>query len=430
MPQVDAADRDSRVVEDGDPDGGAEQESGPLFVLTPARSGSTLLRRILDAHPQVACPPEANLSTLFTAINFVVAATAGDDPESTVKQAIELSRELATRTIGAYAERAGKARWCDKSLPSALHADLLLQVFPNAQFVCLYRECTDTVASLSEACTWSYGAYGVEPYIRLYPSNTALALSLYWADRVDAIHAFEAAHPEQCHRVRYEDLVLEPEATLRSLFAFSDLDWEPGCLDPARVLAANRNYGLGDFKIAYTTSFEQKSIGRGWVVPVEEMPADVRERINGLLAELSYPNLEADARESLATRVRRDDRPQLTAAAGKTIHELLTETAPRLAAKSWVKASAGTDGVHTLKVVLADEREPYLIDLTDGKLERSERDASCTLLTDGETLLAIAAGTYNPGTALRQSRLRLAGAAQSPEALLEYFDQFVSALAA
>jgi hypothetical protein len=33
----------------------------PLFVLCMARSGSTLLRFLLDAHPDLACPPETNL---------------------------------------------------------------------------------------------------------------------------------------------------------------------------------------------------------------------------------------------------------------------------------------------------------------------------------------------------------------------------------
>ena len=49
------------------PEGSADTAhsfADPVFVLCNARSGSTLLRFLLDAHPEIACPPETNMPSL------------------------------------------------------------------------------------------------------------------------------------------------------------------------------------------------------------------------------------------------------------------------------------------------------------------------------------------------------------------------------
>jgi hypothetical protein len=50
-----------------EPAGPAICES-PVFVLTASRSGSTLLRFILDSHPDLACPPEASVASSAAAL--------------------------------------------------------------------------------------------------------------------------------------------------------------------------------------------------------------------------------------------------------------------------------------------------------------------------------------------------------------------------
>src|SRR5579863_617747 len=46
------------------PEGPARAGQAPVIVLTMARSGSTLLRFILDSHPELACPPETSLGSV------------------------------------------------------------------------------------------------------------------------------------------------------------------------------------------------------------------------------------------------------------------------------------------------------------------------------------------------------------------------------
>ena len=48
----------------GSVNAGTALVADPVFILCNGRSGSTLLRFVLDAHPELACPPETNLPGL------------------------------------------------------------------------------------------------------------------------------------------------------------------------------------------------------------------------------------------------------------------------------------------------------------------------------------------------------------------------------
>jgi sulfotransferase family protein len=55
----------------GDIDSMAGRLQDPVFVLCMGRSGSTLLRFLLDAHPELACPPETSLPELCGQLSVV-----------------------------------------------------------------------------------------------------------------------------------------------------------------------------------------------------------------------------------------------------------------------------------------------------------------------------------------------------------------------
>src|SRR5690348_5483843 len=149
----------------------------PVFVLCNGRSGSTLLRFLLDAHPDLACPPETNLPGLCAQLATVwsliegapLSATRGYEPPEIPAAAIAGVRETMDRMVGSYLARRGKKRYCDKSLGTARYAELLLRVYPDARFVCVYRHPMDVVASGVEACPWGLAGYGFDPYIAATP---------------------------------------------------------------------------------------------------------------------------------------------------------------------------------------------------------------------------------------------------------------------
>jgi hypothetical protein len=277
----------------------------PVFVLCAARTGSTLLRFLLDAHPDLACPPETDLPLLCSQLAKTWSLLAGTPLQTgrTGEPAVlpgPLSASIRAtlgQMIGQHLARRGKRRLCDKSMSTAKHASLLLQVFPEAKFICLYRHPMDMIASGIEACPWGLRGFGFDSYAASAPGSDILALARYWAEHTKEIRAVEELYPQACHRVRYEDLVQDPEAVADCVFRFLGVPPSPGisarCFSPER-----ERLGPGDYKIWRTSRISPDSVGRGWSLPVDQIEPPVRARINELACELGY--VQVDERWSVA----------------------------------------------------------------------------------------------------------------------------------
>jgi hypothetical protein len=267
----------------------------PVFVLCNGRSGSTLLRFLLDAHPELACPPETNLPMLCVQLTTVwslieggpLSATRGDEPPEPPEAAIAGVRATIDRMIGSYLARRGKKRYCDKSLGTARYAELLLRVYPGARFICMYRHPMDVVASGIEACPWGLNGYGFEPYVAATPGNTVQALASFWADNVRATLAVEERFPDQCFRLRYEDLVADPERIADRLFEFLGVAAAPG-ISQACFSGGRERFGPADHKIWYTSKISSDSVGRGWSVPSGMIAPEILGVINEMAGKLGY----------------------------------------------------------------------------------------------------------------------------------------------
>ena len=267
----------------------------PVFVICNGRSGSTLLRFLLDAHPQLACPPETNLPALAVQLATVwsliegapLSENRGDEPPEIPEAAIVGVRHAMDEMIGSYLGRRGKQRYCDKSLGTARFAELLVRVYPQARFVCLYRHPMDVIASGIEACPWGLSGYGFDHYIAETPGNAVLALARFWADNAGAVAAVEEQYPGHCHRVRYEDLVADPEQTASALFEFLGVAPAPGITSTC-FSGERERFGPGDYKIWRTSKITGDSVGRGWSVPAGMIAPLILNRINELAGKLGY----------------------------------------------------------------------------------------------------------------------------------------------
>src|SRR5260370_11253530 len=208
--------------------GGGGAGSDPVFVLCCGRSGSTLLRFLLDAHADLACPPETNMAALCAHLASVWSLLAGapipveahDEPPMIPGPAIAGIPRTLDMMVGPYLAGRGKKRYCDKSLGAAQHPDLLLRLFPGAKFICLYRHPMDVIASGIEAWPCGLTGFGFDRYAAESPGNAVLALARFWADHAAPIHAVEGRFPGRCHRGRYAGLVADPEAVAEAAFGF------------------------------------------------------------------------------------------------------------------------------------------------------------------------------------------------------------------
>jgi hypothetical protein len=281
----------------GDGEAGSAGDD-PVFVLCAGRSGSTLLRFLLDAHPDLACPPETRLpwlarqlATAWTVIEDAGPtgqSANGDSADAAISAPVAdgLRRSLDPM-MTSYLERRGKRRYCDKSLGAAQHAGLLLRIWPDARFICLYRHPMDVIASGIEASPWGLTSYGFEPYLGSPPDNNVAALARYWLDYTTAIVAAEERFTDRCLPVRYEDLVTDPDGQIARILAFIGAAPSPGivarCFGPE-----HQRFGPGDYKIWNTGRVSADSVGRGWTMPAGKIPAPLLDRVNELADVLGY----------------------------------------------------------------------------------------------------------------------------------------------
>ena len=150
---------------DGDvnwaPDGGGRCND-PVFVLCCGRSGSTLLRFLLDAHPDLACPPETNLPALCAQLASVWSLIEGaplsaeapaTSRRSSRRPAIAGIRRTLDMMVGPYLARPGQeAVLRQEPGRGASTRTCCCGSVPGAKFICLYRHPMDVIASGIEAC--------------------------------------------------------------------------------------------------------------------------------------------------------------------------------------------------------------------------------------------------------------------------------------
>jgi protein-tyrosine sulfotransferase len=414
----------------------ASELRAPGFVLCPARSGSTLLRLILNSHPEIACPPETNLVQVFSAVAFSAAA-AGElghvdqgpaQPDETMARAAAICRDVGETILGLYAETRGKSMWVDKSLPSVFFGDLLVRIYPDARFICLYRQCADTIASLREASPWSYDSFGVLPFVQASPTNLVQAFAAYWVERASQLQTFEHAHPHRALRVRYEDLVATPRHTVTQVLEFLGVSADQEALDSALAFEPRASAAVpGDVKVRFSRGIDVSSVGRGWSVPFDMLTSEMRERIDELSRDLGYsplPNLKQYVTEPATSLLS-------AAALARPYTRDMTKILEECASASVDTPPIGRDTSSSLmKLVVTDISEPWMVDLTSGRVERRDGAATWLAVTDSATLMSLVSGQVNPGIAMRDSSIHVVSASDEarPDEFLDCVDELMTVL--
>jgi Sulfotransferase family len=271
--------------------------SSPILIVSNARSGSTLLRYLLDSHPDITSPAESPLGTLCSMlVEFAsqLPDELGDRGGEPAQDFLVAGRALIDDAMSEHAARRGKSNWCVKSLGLADRLPDIRQVFPDARFLCLHRHVMDQIASGLEAARWGYGRYGFRRYVAERPDNTVAALAQYWIDRTRAMIEHERSGECATLRVRYEDLATEPARVMTDVLRYLDLPRDPELVDLmlASALRAPHDVGYGDFKVDFASEINGSSIGRGRAVPVSRIEPGQRDEINELLRELDYEPLD------------------------------------------------------------------------------------------------------------------------------------------
>ena len=200
------------------------------------RSGTTLLRLMLDAHPQLAMPPETGFipglikavkepdATPESALEAVTSHRKWGDFPMSEDELLErwrgLDRIRARPVVRAfyelYAEHQGKPRWGDKTPGYTMYMGRISRTLPEARFVHVIRD--GRAVALSRMRT-----------LALRPTEMSKVANR-WQKRVRKARS-KGSELDHYLEIRYESLVREPEATLRQVCDFIDLEWDPALLE-------------------------------------------------------------------------------------------------------------------------------------------------------------------------------------------------------
>ena len=227
----------------------------PIIIGGFYRSGTSLVRRLLDSHSRIHCGPEVKFfkdfygdylhDDLHHVRLFKTLATLGlteAEMLSIFGRAFVESHELAAR-------KAGKVRWADKNPENVLYLKQWSQLLPEGFiFLQIVRNPLDVLASLKEI-----------GFHKAVPAAFADKVHLLKKLR-DTGAAYVATHPESSLTLRYEDIVQTPLATLEYLFSWLGETFEPEVLE--RFILPERGDGIEDPKVKMTHDVHDRSIGR------------------------------------------------------------------------------------------------------------------------------------------------------------------------
>ena len=252
----------------------------PIFILSNPRSGSTLLRYCLDAHPSICCPAELRLGAVCQALaQLVELTTSPDTTEERIEGRFRVVRSLVDELLGRYCQLKGKSRWCEKSPANLDLLQIISAVFPDAHYICLHRNPLDVVRSTLDV-------YGPAPpflqeHLRKHANDTIAAYLDRWCGRTERLLAFERAHQGQSIRMKYEEFVSDPEGHLGTLSLFLQVTQVPGL--SKKAFATAHDHGPGDIKIRGTERVEVDRIGKGTALGLSKVSPILVDRMGSLL---------------------------------------------------------------------------------------------------------------------------------------------------
>jgi hypothetical protein len=201
--------------------------TAPAFVMCSVRSGSTLLRVLLDSHSQIHAPPELHLKDFAVRVKTDYGLKAlgeiGLDDE-------QLRFLLWDRLLHRELTAARKSLLVNKTPNDVFIADLIAKCWPDARFIYLLRH--PGAIERSRQATRPQDS----------PERNARMVLRYGT----AIEEARAARPGLT--IRYEDLTADPRDATKRLCAFLGVPWEAGMLDYGRFDHGRMKPGLGDWK--------------------------------------------------------------------------------------------------------------------------------------------------------------------------------------
>lgn len=275
------------------------RDRAPIFVLGSARSGTTLLQVMLNAHPAISVIGELHffdrilqlkkhlpalgtaegmerLFELLPRMEAIARLPGVDDVLVEVRGRLAALPEptyeaLYGLILDSYARAAGARRAGEKTTANLRYLDDLVQIFPGCRLIHIVRDPRGSVASRLKV-PWT--------------SGDVVTNAIKWKMEVAAAQAFMTASPRQRHQMieaRYEDLIADPAAVLRRICDFIGEPYDERMHDyhrSAGALVQHEPWKAGVARPVYSTSAAswRSSLTRSQIFLIEQIAGATMRR--------------------------------------------------------------------------------------------------------------------------------------------------------
>lgn len=236
--------------------------TSPVFIVSSGRSGTTLLRNLLNASNQIVFPYESDF--IARAYPFYQKKQSFNKQDyqhitrlfirNSQKKGWHMSEEYILSSLKRHMpqtfanvnsciaqaylakEGFGNLRWGIKTPVLIASLDRINQVFPDAQIIHIVRDSRDVYLSYQEIQKKS-------PSPEKFGPRNVLQATLYWVDglrQVEYFRSFNKKNSKLVYELRFEDLINNPHAELQKLFGFLELTYDPAIPVTYRQAKANQ----------------------------------------------------------------------------------------------------------------------------------------------------------------------------------------------
>ncbi len=215
-----------------------------VFILSKGRSGTTLLQTMLDSHPEIIAPLESRFVAHFyqkygsrthwsiakkeeflnDVLTSIKVAYFWDLDMNSLRERIDMLPENTTYGMmckQVYASRISPFKKgtpkviIDKNPIYSVLIPIIRKVYPDARFIQVVRDYRANVSS----------------YFKFQPNQTVRNLGFKWNLYNSKIENFKKSVPDKFYSLRYEDLVTEPERTMKDILEFLGLPFNESVIN-------------------------------------------------------------------------------------------------------------------------------------------------------------------------------------------------------
>ena len=253
----------------------------PIFIIGVHRSGTTLLRLVIDSHSRIAVPRESVfLLPLSEMLRDETALVGLEGMGFEAKHVMLKLREFSDYFFNSYAAARAKPRWADKSPQYVDCLDFIERLYgPQCKYLFIYRHGLDVAHSI-----------GQRPNIKLAkPYKEAcgdpyVGAARYWAVQCRKMLQFSQQHAGRIFTLQYEKFVQSPETVARQMLEFLGEPWEPQVLE---YYKHEHDVGQLEDPIASASRGFQPSL-RNYLKLPNELVQGMKQEAGEVLKQLGY----------------------------------------------------------------------------------------------------------------------------------------------